>query len=108
MPLAPAGQSIQLLIYVISADEDFVIVRRKTTNPNLGKGVTSGVVVTGDDVYDTWEQFIWLVYIGWVYLLKLKKELKLFLSVRPSTALAGFFLSKYLVSCLQTEMGCCP
>ena len=30
------------------------------------------------------------------YLLKLKK-LKLFLSVRPSTALAGFFLSKYSV-----------
>jgi hypothetical protein len=24
----------------------------------LGKGVTSGVVVTGDGVYDTWEQFI--------------------------------------------------
>jgi hypothetical protein len=65
----------------------------------LGKGVTSGVVVTGDDVYDTWEQFIWLVYIGWVYLLKLKKELKLFLSVRPSIALVSCFLSKYSVSC---------
>ena len=24
----------------------------------LGKGVTSGVVVTGDGVYDTWDQFI--------------------------------------------------
>jgi hypothetical protein len=24
----------------------------------LGKGVTSGVVVTGDGFYDTWEQFI--------------------------------------------------
>jgi hypothetical protein len=24
----------------------------------LGKGVPSGVVVTGDGVYDTWEQFI--------------------------------------------------
>ncbi len=24
----------------------------------LGKGVTSGVVFTGDGVYDTWEQFI--------------------------------------------------
>ncbi len=48
-----------------------------------------------------------LVYIGWEYLLKLKKELKLFLSVRPSTALAGFLKSKYSVSCLQTEMGCC-
>jgi hypothetical protein len=23
-----------------------------------GKGLTSGVVVTGDGVYDTWEQFI--------------------------------------------------
>ena len=58
MPSAPAGQSIQLLIYVISADEDFVIVHCKTTNPNLGKGVTSGFVVTGDGVYGTWEQFI--------------------------------------------------
>jgi hypothetical protein len=24
----------------------------------LGKGVASGVVVTGDGVYDTWDQFI--------------------------------------------------
>ena len=24
----------------------------------LGKGVTSGTFVTGDGVYDTWEQFI--------------------------------------------------
>ncbi len=32
----------------------------------------------------------------------------MFLSVRPSTALAGFFLSKYSVSCLKTETGCCP
>ena len=29
----------------------------------LGKGVTSGVVVTGDGVYDTWEQFIADVHI---------------------------------------------
>ncbi len=28
--------------------------------------------------------------------------------MRPSTALEGFFLSKYSVSCLQIEMGCCP
>jgi hypothetical protein len=64
----------------------------------LKKGVTSGVVVTGDGVYDTWEQLIWLLYIGWEYLLKLRKELKFFLSVRPSIALASFFLSKYSVS----------
>ena len=28
--------------------------------------------------------------------------------MRPSTALAGFFLSTYSVSCLKTEMGYCP
>ena len=28
--------------------------------------------------------------------------------MRPSKALAGFFLSKFSVSCLQTDMGCCP
>jgi hypothetical protein len=32
-----------------------------------------------------------LVYIGWELLLKLKKEFKLFPSVRPSTALTSFF-----------------
>ena len=32
----------------------------------------------------------------------------MFLSVRPATALAGFFLSKYSVLCLQTETGCSP
>ncbi len=32
----------------------------------------------------------------------------MFLSLRPSTALESFFLSKYSVSCLQTETGCCP
>ncbi len=73
----------------------------------LGKGMTFGVVVTGDGVYDTWEQFMAGVHRLGISS-KAKKKLKLFLSVRPSTPLASFFLSKYSVSCLQTEIGCCP
>ena len=49
MPLAPAGQSIQLTLSSFTARQPIQI---------LGKGVTSGVVVTEDGVYDTWDQFI--------------------------------------------------
>ncbi len=95
-------------LYVIYADGDIVIVHRKTTNPNLGKRCAIWCCCHwGWCLWHLGTVYCWCTK-GWKYLLKLKKELKLFLSVSPSTALAGFFLSKYSVSCLKTETGCCP
>ena len=84
-PLAPAGQSIQLLICHIS--------RRRLCH-----------LSPQDNQSKSWEKVWPLVLLsqhlgpvycwctkGWEYLLKFKKELKLFLSVRPSTALTSFF-----------------
>ncbi len=54
-------------LHVIQADETLSSFTARQPIQILGKGVTSGVVVTGDGVYDTWEQFKWLVYIVWEY-----------------------------------------
>ncbi len=54
MPLAPAGQSIQHSY--MSYQQTETLSRQPIQI--LGKGVTSGVVVTGDGVDDTWDQFI--------------------------------------------------
>ncbi len=62
MPLAPAGQSIQLLICQISRRRLCHRSPQRQSIQILGKDVTSLVVVTGDGVYDTWDQFIAGVY----------------------------------------------
>ncbi len=107
MPLAPAGQSMQLLICYISRRR----LCHRSPQDNQSKSwekVSPLVLLSLGMVSMTPGTSLLLVYIRLEYLLKIKKELKLFLSVRPSTALASFFLSKYSVSCLQTEMGWCP
>ncbi len=58
MPFAPAGQSIQLLICHVSRWRLFSSFTARQPIQISGKDVTSGFFVTGDGVYDTWEQFI--------------------------------------------------
>jgi hypothetical protein len=56
MPLAPAGHTTSYM-----ACKQMKILSSFTTRQPIqiaGKDVTSGFFVTGDSVYDTWEQFI--------------------------------------------------
>ncbi len=107
MPLAPAGQSIQLLICHISRRR-LCHHSPQDNQSNLGKRCDLWYCCHwGWCLWNLGTVYCWCTE-GWEYLLKFKKELKSFLSVWPSAALAGFFPSKYSVLCLQTETGCCP
>ncbi len=57
MLLAPAVQSIQLNMLNKQTKTLSSFTARQPIQI-LGKGVTSGVVVTGAGVYDTWDQLI--------------------------------------------------
>ena len=58
MSLEPAEQRIQLLTCYNKQTKTLSSFTARQPIQILGKGVTSGVVVTGDGVYDTWDQFI--------------------------------------------------